>query len=263
MNLATVSLDALQAHPQNYRSHPPDQLEHLKQSLREFGWFRNVIASEDGVILAGHGIVEAARAIGLTEAPVHTVPFPHDDPRALKVLAADNESSRLAQDDEGQLLALLELIQAEDSLLGTGFDDDMLATLQRLEAEQDEEEGERVNPYTTKAETPLYEPTMTEAPPVAELTKMDRYNALVAQIDEVDPPTHWRQFLEAAATRHIQFDYAKIAEFYAHAPDFMQRLMEDSALVIIDLDRAIELGYARVRDERLEAVEEARDEWDA
>ena len=49
-----------------------------------------------------------------------------------------------------------------------------------------------------------------------------------------------------AATRHIVFNYAKIADYYAHAGEEMQNLMEKSALVLIDIDDAIANGYIQL-----------------
>ena len=46
--------------------------------------------------------------------------------------------------------------------------------------------------------------------------------------------------------RHYVFNYAVIAEYYANASEEMQRLMEKSALVIIDVDDAIANGYAKI-----------------
>ena len=53
-----------------------------------------------------------------------------------------------------------------------------------------------------------------------------------------------RAFLLAASTRHYKFKYDNIADYYAQATPEMQRLMEDSALVIIDVDDAVAKGYA-------------------
>jgi hypothetical protein len=54
-----------------------------------------------------------------------------DDPRALKLLAGDNEISRLAEIDDRALTDMLKEIKLADpdGLLGTGFDDAMLANL--------------------------------------------------------------------------------------------------------------------------------------
>lgn len=55
-----------------------------------------------------------------------------------------------------------------------------------------------------------------------------------------------KAFLMEAANRHVVFDYRKIAEYYARASAEMQRLMERSALVIIDINNAIADGYAEL-----------------
>ena len=55
-----------------------------------------------------------------------------------------------------------------------------------------------------------------------------------------------KEFLRLAATRHIVFNYERIADYYASANKEMQELMEQSALVIIDFDRAIELGFVQL-----------------
>jgi ParB-like chromosome segregation protein Spo0J len=65
-----VPIDELRPHPRNYRVHPEDQLAHVEHSMRTNGVYRNVVAARDGTILAGHGVVLAARKIGLAEVPV-------------------------------------------------------------------------------------------------------------------------------------------------------------------------------------------------
>ena len=124
-----MPLENLKPYPGNYRKHPPEQLAHLVASLQQYGWARNVVISSDGVILAGHGIVEAARQTGLHEVPVHRLEYASDDPRAAKFLVLDNEVSRLAEDDNDQLAALLSDIQQTDDLGGTGYSDEELDRL--------------------------------------------------------------------------------------------------------------------------------------
>ena len=41
----------------------------------------------------------------------------------------------------------------------------------------------------------------------------------------------------------IVFRYDKIADYYANSSAYMQKLMEDSALVIVDIEDAIMNGY--------------------
>lgn len=38
--------------------------------MREFGWTVPILVTEDGTVVAGHGRLEAAKRLGMTEAPV-------------------------------------------------------------------------------------------------------------------------------------------------------------------------------------------------
>ena len=120
MNIETVSITDLQAHPRNYRGHPQEQIEHLKASLAEYGIVKNIGVASDNVILAGHGLVQAARELGYTELPVYRIAMPSTDPKAQKFMVLDNEVSRVAVDDEDKLAILLK--ELENDLLGTGYD---------------------------------------------------------------------------------------------------------------------------------------------
>ncbi len=123
MRIEQVPIGSLTPHPRNYRSHPERQLTELQTSLREYGWARNVVVSSDNVILAGHGIVEAARLNGHTEVPVYRLALNGDDPKAEKFLVLENTVSRLAEDDDTQLAALLADVQRTEGLAGTGYGD--------------------------------------------------------------------------------------------------------------------------------------------
>lgn len=122
----------LKPHPANYQEHPPDQIEHLKASIREFGVVKNVVVAEDGItLIAGHGTVEAALELD----PEYVGPFrrldvPFDDPKALKFLALDNELNRFAVRHDRKLTELLRAVAgAPTGLFGTGYDEKILANL--------------------------------------------------------------------------------------------------------------------------------------
>ena len=53
------------------------------------------------------------------------------------------------------------------------------------------------------------------------------------------------QFLILGTYRHLVFNYKLIAEYYAHCDKDTQELMEQSALVIIDMADAIANGYVK------------------
>jgi ParB family chromosome partitioning protein len=127
--LELLPLADLRPHPRNDGQHPPEELAHLKQSLTEHGVYRNVVVAQDGTILAGHGVVQAAYELGQTHIAGKRMPYGPDDLRALKLLAGDNHIARLRLQDDALLVALLEELSAENplALLGTGFDEAALS----------------------------------------------------------------------------------------------------------------------------------------
>lgn len=129
--IETLDPAELASHPRNYRGHPEDQRQHLCRSLEEHGQYRNVVIAQDGTILAGHGVVEAALALGWPSLSCVRLPIASDSPAALKVLIGDNEIEHLAEQDDRLLTELLKEIGQEDplALLGTGYDAMMLANL--------------------------------------------------------------------------------------------------------------------------------------
>ncbi len=126
-----VSIESINPHPKNYKTHPEDQLTHIVESIRRNGVYRNIIISKDNVILGGHGVVEALKRIGALEVPVVRLPIQSGSPAALKIVVGDNEVQHLAEMDERALSELLKTIKDEDvdGLLGTGYDEMMLANL--------------------------------------------------------------------------------------------------------------------------------------
>ena len=99
--------------------------------------------------------------------------------------------------------------------------------------------------YTTKVSIPQYLPNMT-CPSLSELFDDRKYRQLIETINKANVTEDEKDFLKKAATRHIVFTYSKIADYYAHASKEMQQLMEQSALVIIDIDDAIANGYVKL-----------------
>jgi hypothetical protein len=126
-----VPLADLKPHPRNYREHPADQVQHIAESIRANGFYRNIVAARDLTILAGHGVAKAAGYLGMESVPVVRLDLDPEDPRALKVLTGDNEIEHLAEQDDRLLSELLKEISQTDAggLLGTGYDEMMLANL--------------------------------------------------------------------------------------------------------------------------------------
>jgi len=176
----------------------------------------------------GHLRVEEAISAEAPSVPVIYVELSGEEER--KVLATLDPLGAMVGKSDETLAALLSETTVEAPALA-----DMLAKLAK----------DPRDAYTRKVISPRYEPEMSEAPKTAELYDEGKTKELQGAIRAADLDKDTEAFLLAAATRHTQFHYANIAEFYAHASPEVQRLMEASALVIIDFADAIQQGYVK------------------
>lgn len=111
-----------------------------------------------------------------------------------------------------------------------------------FEPNQDEQK------YSSKIESPIYLPKNAK-PHIMELCDKSKTHRLIREIEASSLEYDEKMFLLDAARRHNVFNYEKIADYYAHSSKEMQHLMERSALVIIDFEKAIENGYVKLCDE--------------
>lgn len=109
--------------------------------------------------------------------------------------------------------------------------------------------------YTKKISIPQYLPSKYP-PKLFELMDSNKYHTLLSNIAVANISDDEKEFLRLAASRHIIFNYGKIADYYAHATPEMQRLMEQSALVIIDIDDAIANGYVKLSSDIRKLISE-------
>jgi DNA modification methylase len=76
--------------PRNARTHSTRQIDQLKKSIGAFGFTNPILADPDGHIIAGHGRLQAARALGFAEVPTITLSgLSETQKRALRI--ADNK----------------------------------------------------------------------------------------------------------------------------------------------------------------------------
>lgn len=109
-------------------------------------------------------------------------------------------------------------------------------------------EEEKPKKYSSKIEAPIYEPK-NKKPHLLELADSGKTKRLIKEILASNLDEDDRLFLITAAARHTVFNYEKIADYYANSSKEMQLLMEKSALVIIDFEKAIQLGYVKLCSE--------------
>jgi len=223
----------------NSRTHSDEQVAQIAASIKEFGWTNPILVDGQNGIIAGHGRLLAARKLGFKDVPTIELANLTEIQKKAYIIADNRLALNAGWDNEMLALELGELGDLGFDLDLTGFSADEIADLLSPEEEDDSK-------YSKKIDAPVYEPT-GDCPPIVELYDKAKYEELTAKIyqdDSID--SEIKDFLLAAAARHIRFDFEQIAEFYAHAPPDLQQLMEDSALVIVDFDKAIAGGYVKL-----------------
>jgi DNA modification methylase len=123
-----VSIDSVKPDPANVRVHDERNIGAIKSSLQRFGQRKPLVVNRrTGLVEAGNGTLDAARALGWSHV---AVVFVDDDPAAASGFSiADNRTAELADWDEAALARVLQSLKQEAELAFTGFDD---ADLNRL-----------------------------------------------------------------------------------------------------------------------------------
>src|SRR5580658_436077 len=86
----------------NARTHSCEQISQIGASIAEFGFVNPILVGADGVIIAGHARLIAAKKLGMSEVPV--IVLGHLSPIQRRALVlADNQLALNAGWDEAKL----------------------------------------------------------------------------------------------------------------------------------------------------------------
>ena len=228
MTTQKVTIKEVIPNKSNPRIIKDDKFKKLVQSIKDFPQMleiRPIVVDENNIILGGNMRFKACIEAGLKE---------------VFIIKAND----LTEEQKHEFIV-------KDNVGFGEWDWDILAN--EFTAEKLEDWGldlplgydEQEEIYSTKIESPIYTPK-GEKPKETELYSLGKYNELIDKINSSSLSDEKKLFLQLAATRHIEFNYSKIAEFYSHEEKEIQDLMEDNALVIIDYDKAIELGFVKL-----------------
>lgn len=127
LEITKVAVDEIEPHPENANQ---GNVDAIAESIRINGYYAPLIVqATTGYILAGNHRYRAAKQLGYETVPV--IYLDVDDLEAKRIMVADNRTTRLGRDDDESLTALLEdLGDSEVGLLGTGYSQADLQTLQ-------------------------------------------------------------------------------------------------------------------------------------
>ena len=247
MQIEKIKVDEIIPYEDNAKLHPERQIEQIRSSILEFGFNDPIAIDENNVVIEGNGRLMAIKDLGFKEVDCIRIEGLTEDQKRAYILV-HNQLTMNTGFDIDILNKELEKIKGIDM---KQFDFEL-----NIDFDTDIDTGDGTQ-YSTKVEIPQYEPT-GECPDIWELVDTAKADSFLEEINESKVNPEEKDFLIKATRRLYEFNYKKIAEYYAQATPEMQELMEHLALVIIDFDNAIAYGYAQLSA----ALEEMRGEDD-
>jgi hypothetical protein len=128
-NVQRVAVSRLTPYTKNTRTHSKAQIAQIVASIEEWGWTTPVLVDEQGVLIAGHGRVMAAKKLGILEIPC-MVARGWTEAQIKAYGIADNQLGLNAGWDEALLKVELKDIEALNFDIGKiGFDTEALARM--------------------------------------------------------------------------------------------------------------------------------------
>lgn len=123
MNIENIKLDKIIPYKDNAKKHDKKQIQKVANSIKRFGWAQPLCIDKDNNLIIGHCRLEAAKLLGMIEAPcIRLENLTEKEVKALRL--ADN---RLNESDWDMKLVIPELKGLDDELLDlTGFDKDLI-----------------------------------------------------------------------------------------------------------------------------------------
>jgi DNA modification methylase len=142
-------VDELIPYVRNSRTHSDEQVAQIAASIKEFGWTNPILVDGEGVIIAGHGRLMAARKLGYSEVPTIELRDLTDAQKKAYVIADNRLALNAGWDNEMLTLELGELAAEGYNLDLLGFDTkelDALLEPQVVDGLVDEDEVPEVGP---------------------------------------------------------------------------------------------------------------------
>lgn len=136
-----VPIDSVHLDPANVRKHPERNLSAIKASLARFGQQKPIIVDGDGIVRAGNGALEAAKALCWETIAIVRTSLTGSEATAYAI--ADNRTSELGEWDQTGLAEQLRALQGENiDLASVGYTDEELdGLIDRLAGELEEATG--------------------------------------------------------------------------------------------------------------------------
>lgn len=222
-------LEELNKLENNPRTITKKEMESLEKSIMDnpdyFEARPLILSNRTGklVILAGNQRYEAAKLIGLNEVPTVLLEGLTED-REREIIIRDNVSNGDWDFDE------LANSWDEDELTEWGVD---IPKVEKADTEQ-----------MMEVQIPVYEPSDIK-PEITSCYDDSRTSNLLEEIDSSTADEGLKKLLRIRASFFTQFNFQKIADYFAHSDDETKQLIKKLGLVIVPPKEAQELGYVK------------------
>jgi DNA modification methylase len=131
LQVVTWPVEKLIPYARNARTHSAEQVAQVAASIAEFGWTNPILAGENGIVIAGHARLLAARKLGMTEVPVIVLDHLTESQRRALVLADNRLALNAGWDEEMLRVEMAALDEDGFNLELVGFTDDEIEDLLR------------------------------------------------------------------------------------------------------------------------------------
>lgn len=149
ISITQRSVGDLIPYARNSRTHSDEQVAQIAASIKEFGWTNPILVDAEGVVIAGHGRLMAARKLGYTEVPTIELGDLTETQKKAYVIADNRLALNAGWDNEMLTIELNELLADGYALDILGFDSkelDALLEPEVIEGLVDEDEVPEVGP---------------------------------------------------------------------------------------------------------------------
>lgn len=221
MVIEKKKISDLKPAPYNPRKSNAKQEEKLKASLEKFGVVEPIIFNKQtGYIVGGHFRVRELKKLGYKEVDCVVVDLNEDDEKELNI--------RLNANTGEWDWDLLENEWDREDLENWGLD---LQTKNDL----NEEDLFDIN-------LPFYEPSEIK-PEIIELADLKKTNKLIEKIDALEIDKDLKEILKTRASFFTDFNFQKIADYYAKESEEVKKIFEDLGMVILAPKEALNKGF--------------------
>lgn len=137
MNVEWINPAELTPYAGNAKIHPPEQVEHIANSIKMFGWKQPIVVDGDNVVIIGHGRLLAAKQLMLDTVPVvYATDLTPEQVDALRL--ADNKTNESEWDTSKLEEELAQLSTQGIDMSQFGF---LLEELENLSLDDSEHKG--------------------------------------------------------------------------------------------------------------------------